>query len=367
MRRAVVAWLLAAAPAAAAQEPAAVPPPPTPRDLVAAVPARLGINWKGEPLAAREAGVAARRAAAAIGLADALAPLAEPSCSALLAAFGLAAAAPSTLADAWPEDRPVALPGTTVLLVPSVMPPIPEPEAEFLSATGVLPIEVALSGEWLRAVGGQHAGPAPADPLLRAARAARLEGAARLAGIVVSVAGTGVDPREIGSGLLALDQDRAGWPRTATVASAGDPLRSALVRALLEDGLRWAVYHYSRSGIVGLLAGLERPASPAELVRPGVVRAAPGAASEGCRLGPRGAAALYGGDDDAPWVGDLLSDSARVGPAGEILVSLQFESATGAEEAAETLRSRGASVESAGAVVQAVLRPGRERSLTGQP
>jgi hypothetical protein len=188
-----------------------------------------------------------------------------------------------------------------------------------------------------------------------------------LAGIVVSVAGTGVDPREVGSGLLALDQDRVGWPRAATIAGASDPLRTALLRALLEDGLRWAVYHYSRGGVIGLLAGLERPASPAELVRPGVLRTPPEAMPEGCRLGPRGAAALYGGDDDASWVGDLLADSARVGPTGEILVSLSFESANGAEGAAETLRGRGASVEAAGSTLRAVFRPRRERPLTGQP
>jgi len=366
---ALLALALAAGTSAGAAPEAPPPSPPllAPKDLVDAIPGRLGINWKGAPLAARETGTAARRAAAAIGLADALAPLADPACGALLAAIGLPAAAPATLADAWPEDRPAALPGSPVLLVPEIMPPVPEPDAEFLRATGVLPLEVALTGEWLRAVGSQHAGPAPADSLLRAARAARLEGAARLAGIVVSIAGTGVDPREVGSGLLALDQDRASWPRVATIERAGDPLRAALVRALLEDGLRWAVYHYVRGGLVGLLAALERPTGPAELVRPGVVRPVPEGVPAGCHLGPRAAAALYGGDDDAPWVADLLADAAQPGAGGGVVVTMYFEAPAAAAEAAAALRSRGAAVEVVGKVVRGTLTPRRDRPLTRQP
>jgi len=351
----------------AEEGPAVAPQTFTPKDLVDAVPGRLGINWKGAPLAARETGPGARRAAAAIGLADALAPLADPACGALLEAIGLPPAAPATLADAWPEDRPAALPGSPVLLVPDRVAPLPEPDAEFLRATGVLPLEVALTGEWLRAVGSQHAGPAPADPLLRAARAARLEGAARLAGIVVSIAGTGVDPREVGSGLLALDQDRASWPRAATIAAAGDPLRAALVRALLEDGLRWAVFHYARGGVVGLLAALERPAGPAELVRPGIVRPVPEGVPSGCHLGPRAAAALYGGDHDAPWVSGLLADTAQRGAGGEIVVTLSFEAPAAAEEAAAAIRSRGGSAEVSGSTVRGILTPSRARPLTRQP
>lgn len=378
MRAALVALALAgglsaavapsAAAAPSAEEGAAAAPETfTPKDLVDAVPGRLGINWKGAPLAARETGPGARRAAAAIGLADALAPLADPACGALLGALGLPAAAPSTLAEAWPDDRPAALPGSPVLLVPDRVAPLPEPDAEFLRATGVLPLEVALTGEWLRAVGSQHAGPAPADPLLRAARAARLEGTARLAGIIVSIAGTGVDPREVGSALLALDQDRAGWPRAATIEAAGDPLRAALVRALLEDGLRWAVFHYARGGVVGLLAALERPSGPAELLRPGIVRSAPEGVPQGCHLGPRAAAALYGGDHDAPWVAGLLADAAQPGAGGQILVTLFFEGPAAAEEAAAALRSRGGVAEISGSTVRGALTPSRARPLTRQP
>ncbi len=381
MSGALLALALAGAPVAGAAQ--AVPPPDAasavssealavapafaPKDLVAAVPARLGINWKGAPLAARETGPAARRAAAAIGMADALAPLADPACSALLGAIGLPPAAPAALAEAWPEGFPAALPGSAVLLVPESVPPIPEQEVDFLRATGVLPLEVALTGEWLRAVGSQHAGPAAADPLLRAARAARLEGAARLAGILVSIAGTGVDPRDVGSGLLALDRDRASWPRVATVEAAGDPVRAALVRELLEDGLRWAVFQYSRGGLVGLLAALERPAGPTELIRPGSIRPLPEGLPPGCRLGPRAAAALYGGDHDAAWVADLLADSAQVGEGGRIAVTLVFEAPHAAEEAAAALRSRGAVVEVAGSTVRGILRPRREQPLTRQP
>jgi hypothetical protein len=369
VKRALLALALAGGSLAGAapEAPPAAPSPLVPKDLVAAVPGRLGINWKGAPLVARETGPGARRAAAAIGLADALAPLADPACGALLAAIGLPPAAPAMLAEEWPPDRPAALPGSPVLLVPDQLPPVPEPDAEFLRATGVLPIEVALTGEWLRAIGSQHAGPAPADPLLRAARAARLEGAARLAGIVVSIAGTGVDPREVGSGLLALDQDRASWPRAATIEAAGDPLRSALVRALLEDGLRWAVYHYARGGLVGLLAALERPAGPAELIRPGVVRPVPDGVPRGCHLGPRAAAALYGGDHDATWVADLLADAAQTGTGGEVVVTLFLDAPPAAEEAAEALRARGASAEVSGATVRAVLTPRRRQPLTRQP
>jgi hypothetical protein len=368
VRRAALALALAGGVAVAAPEaPAPVPPPLVPKDLVEAVPARLGINWKGAPLAARETGGAARRAAAAIGLADALAPLTDPACAGLLAALGLPAAAPATLANAWPAERPAALPGSPVLLVPESLAALPEADAEFLRATGVMPIEVALTGEWLRAVGGQHAGPAPADPLLRAARAARLEGAARLAGIAVSVAGTGVDPREVGSGLRALDQDRAGWPRAATIEGAGDPVRAAMLRSLLEDGLRWAVYHYASGGIVGLLAALERPAGPAELLRPGLVRTVPEGVPAGCRLGPRAAAALYGGDYDAAWVADLLADAASPADGGGIAVTLVFEGSAAAGEAAAALRARGGMVDVAGGTVRATLRPAAPRPLTRQP
>ncbi len=381
MSGALLALALAAAPAAGAAP--GVPPPASaargasedaasaasfaPKDLVASVPQRLGINWKGPPLVARETGPAARRAAAAIGMADALAPLADPACSALLVAIGLPQAAPAALAEAWPEDFPAALPGSIVLLVPGSVPPIPEQEVDFLRATGVLPVEVALTGEWLRAVGSQHAGPPPGDPVLRAARAARLEGTARLAGILVSIAGTGVDPRDVGSGLLALDRDRASWPRAATIEAAGDPVRAALMRELLEDGLRWAVFHYARGGLIGLLAALERPAGPAELVRPGSIRPLPEGVPPGCRLGPRAAAALYGGDYDADWVADLLADSAQVGEGGEIAVTLVFEAPPAAAEAAAALRSRGAVVELSGKTVRGTLRPRGERSLTRQP
>ncbi len=365
---AVLLWgaaslLAAEAPVAAVAEGApseqVAVPQVSPRELAAAIPLRLGVQWEGEAVPARESSSAARRAAAAIGLADALAPLGAPACEALLRRLGIPASAPTALAQAWPEEFPSAVPGVVALLVPERLGAASDTDLEFFRSTGLLPFEVALTGEWLRAVGSGHAGPAPADPSLRAARAARLEGAARLAGIVVSAAGTGVDPRQLGAALLQLDTDRAGWPQAATREAAGDPLRRALIRQFIEDGLRWATFHYLRNGLVGLLAALERPAGPEDLLSPGNRRSSPVATFGGCRLGPRAVAALAVGSDDAAWSVDLVDDDAAVGPGGTIRLRMRFDSPVAAGQAAEAIRAFGGGAEISDLLVTATLEPGR--------
>lgn len=334
-------------------------PQVAPRQLADAIPGRLGVRWEGEAVPVRETTISARRAAAAIGLADALAPLSAPACEPLLRQLGIPAAAPAALAAVWPEEFPAAVPGIVSLLVPERLGPASAADLEFFHSTGLLPFEVALAGEWMRAVGTGHAGPAPGDPSLRAARAARLEGAARLAGIVVSAARTRIDPRQLGGTLLQLDTDRAGWPRAATLEVAGDPLRRALLRQFFEDGLRWATFHYVKNGLVGLLAALERPAGPYELQRPGVTRTASESQAPGCRLGPRAAAVLAAGSDDGAWVSELVEDEASAGPGGTVRVRLRFDSPVAAAEAAEAVRRRGASVDVADEGFTATLPAGR--------
>ncbi|MBP7148301.1 MAG: hypothetical protein KBD01_12195 [Acidobacteria bacterium] len=344
-----VAVALAATPAISQQpaEPAPGEPPraalanASPRSLAEQIGPRFGGELAREKIEIREAPAAERRTTAAQWIEEAFAPLAAPACRPVLEAARIPPGMPPGLAETWPEDRPAAA-RTGVLLVPDRLPPLGPAQAETLTRTGLLPIEIALTGEWVRAAGVGHAGPPAADPLLRLARAARLEGAARLAGIVAVVGGSGVDPERLGAGLLEMDRDAAGWPRGALLASATDDVRRALLRVLVEDGLRWALLHYVKAGLPGLLAAMESPAAgPADLLRPGLRLRVDGVPADGCHLGPRAAAVLLAGTDDPPWVDQLRLDSFSAGTGGRVGAVLGFESDAAASRAAGELRDSG--------------------------
>ncbi len=341
----------------------------TPRDLLDAVPGRLDLfpahRRIDDEIIVTGGGETSRKGAAA-WIGELLAPLLEQdACRALSSRLGIqgSVSATAALARAFPASRPIASgPEAARLLVPDTMPPVSASDLEFFRASGLFPVEVALTGEWARMAAARHAGPVPRDPLLRAARAARLEGVARLAGLMVTVGGSNLDPADLGTSLLALDRDLAGWPRdelTRAVSSAfGDPVSRALVKMYVEDGVRWALMHYLRGGPEALAEALERPGiGPEGLLRPGARRPAPRGRPPGCRVGPRGAAALLLGDDDPVWVADLVEDSFAPGANGSVLGWLGFESAASAARAADDLVRHGLRAEARDAVVVVSLDP----------
>ena len=332
--------LLAASPAARAQTPPPAPVETSPADLATRAGTRLGGEFDLGALPVRASSEAERRAAAARWLDEAFAPLTAPECAPALRAAGIPAAA---AAPAWPEGRPIAAaPGADAILAPPSAPPAGPDEVAALRTTGVLPWELALTGEYARLVAARKAGPPAKDPLLRLARAARLEGTARLAGIVVAARGAGVDPGSLGAAALALDRGGAGL----AAAPAGlDPVRRALFRTMVDDGRRWALFWFLRAGWSGVGAALERPASGlGDLARPGARPSAAAGPATGCRLGPRGAAALAGADDDAPWNAAIVADAWNVDPRGRLVGLLAFDDEGAAVRAAADLAERGATV-----------------------
>ncbi|RMF76536.1 MAG: hypothetical protein D6738_01270 [Acidobacteria bacterium] len=359
MTRGRVAVLLAACAVAlhaprAQDAPEAGAPLPTagPLDLARSIPPRLRTQLFREPVAVRVAGPAERRAAAAGWIGEALAALASPACREVLGPLPVGADA---FAAAWPEGDPVAPPdGAIELLVPETLPALGARDVESLETRGVIPFEIMLAGEWARAVARRHAGPPPADPLLRQARAARLEGVARLAGIALTVQASGLSLADLGQEVLRSDADEAGWPRAALVGQARDPVVRAALRAFAEDGLRWAAFHFLRGGVDELIAAIERPGvRPSDLLGPGRAPRRPALPEGGCRIGPRPAAALLVGDDDPLWVDELLEDRWRREAGGGTAVSLRFETEEAAAEAAADARRRGWEVVVEGAAMRA--------------
>ncbi len=357
---------------ARAEEPAAVPAAPTarpsvaPATLLAPAGRRLGGEFAALPAQARVAAPAEREAAALRWLDEALAPLAEPACRPVLAAAGLAPAAPLTGAPgaAFPEERPVARPGDgATILVPAELGPLGAEQVERFRAIGLLPFEIALTGEVARAMGAAHAGPPPGSGLLRLTRAARLEGVARLAGTIVVARGLGVESGDLGTGALTMDRERdeAGIPRAFGAKLAPDAVRRALFDTYFDDGLRWALFHFLRGGLPAVVAALERPGvGPEALLRPGVARPHP-LPAEGCRLGPRASLALLGGDPDAAWL-DTLLDARAEAPAGKgLVVALAFEDERTATRARLDLAAQGVGAQQEGAVLRASPRPDATR------
>ncbi|MFN7964162.1 MAG: hypothetical protein U0V87_00530 [Acidobacteriota bacterium] len=320
-----------------------IPAPASPRHLLEDVPARLGGEFVAQKINARESADSERRAAAALWLADVFSPLEPSACAAVLTAFGRDPHPPdkTLLAPLFPAGRPIATRGGEVLLVPSELPAQEASDAEFLNATGVLPFEVSLTGEWARYVGAVHAGPPARDPLLRLSRAARLEGVARLAGIFVSLQGSGVAPASLGSALLAVDTGRSGWPQTPLRDSVSDPVARALLTTYFEDGLRWATVQYLSGRWTGLMSSLEKPGVGPEALfgaRPsaGSVPVGPGA----CRLGPRGALALLDAAAQPEWLTQIISDQASTA-TGVTVLQLHFDSAAAAARAAAEIEGWG--------------------------
>ncbi|UCF66249.1 MAG: hypothetical protein JSV80_10655 [Acidobacteriota bacterium] len=366
---AAAALLAAAALPATSQPPGESPPSPDPQtpgpivrrepatkllalDIISDIPARLG-GELGEPDVTvepvGEERLGAIRQQATGWMTETLAPLDDPACSFVREAFAIGSAAEiaARLSAAFPGQRALAsAPGGEPVLIPEKL-PVPDDEAmEWFASTGLLPAEIALSAEWARAVAARHSGPSPRDRLLRHARAARIEGVARLAALLVTLRRTGIEPRQLGVELLRADRDRASWDRAALLEAARTPLVGAFVRALLEDGMRWATYQYVRGGIPGLVAALERPAvGPEDLLRPGLRRRPLAAQAGGCRLGPRPMAALLIGTDDPAWI-DTVEDAVLV--AGEPQWWrgwLQLESVHAAESAAADMLAAGCRVD----------------------
>jgi hypothetical protein len=367
--RVAAALALLAAPAATAGDPGPVPADGVgdgsaaaqaqartsivPRELVAVARRRFGGEFARE-VKATDAGEPDRRAAALKWLDEALAPLADPRCAPVLRAAHLAAPAVLTPTKAvLGSQRPVAAPALKPeVLVPPSLQPLSADEVEKFRTTGLLPFEIALSGEIARAIGAEHAGPAPADGVLRLSRAARLEGTARLAGIIMELRGAGLDPTDLGIGLLAADKDEAGLPRTLSAAVPDDAVRRALVTTYYDDGLRWALYHHLRGGLSEVVAALERPGvGPDVLLRPGLSRARPGV-PDGCRLGPRAAVALLTGYDDPPWLDTLVTDSSVADPKAGLVVTLGFEDERSASRAQLDLQGQGYAPRRDGTVVR---------------
>ncbi|MDQ7088916.1 MAG: hypothetical protein Q9Q13_14135 [Acidobacteriota bacterium] len=246
------------------------------------------------------------------------------------------------------------------LLVPRRLGVQTRADLELLSASGVLPFEVALTGEWARLVAARHLGPAPADPLLRMARVARLEGVARLAGMLVMLRGAGLDPAELGSALLGTDRDRSGlWPRSAALELAEDAAQRAVIETLTRDGLRWAVFHYLKGRLPALMAAVERPiVRPEQLLHP--LERVPAPRSDGgCRPGPRVAEVLAWGEPSPGWAANLLDQNLLpAGPDG-VRLELLFSSTSAAERACRLLEGRSLACRLDEALLTAVL-PGRE-------
>ncbi len=337
----VLAWALVAVPAIAGDEPSGVPVPTvSPADLARSIPERLRTELFREPVEVRVAPQAVRQTAAGAWIAEALAPLRTEACRAVL---GAAVADPQAFAALYPETDPVARArGAVELLVPDALPPLTRADVESLETRGVIPFEIMLAGEWARAVARRHAGPPPADPLLRQARAARLEGVARLAGIALTVQASGLSMAALGQEVLRVDADEAGWPRAALAAGARDPVTRAALRVFAEDGLRWAAFHFLRGGVDELIAAIEKPGiGPAGLLGPGRRPAPRRLAGEGCRLGPRPAAALLVGDDDPLWVDELLEDLWVRFSDGRIEGRLLLATDTAARNAAAEAGNRG--------------------------
>ncbi len=306
---------------AAAGETVRVGTPPA--VLAAQSGERLGGDFARAEVPVATAPAGERGAVAASWLAEAFAPADAPACREVLAALHLPAAgpAPGVLAAAWPADRPAAEDGARGrLLVPAKLPPLSPPDLEVFRLVGLVPFEIAATGEWARAVAFRHLGPPPADPLLRAARAARAEGTCRLAGILVTVTGAGLAGDDAGRALPELDRDGAGWPRERLRRLGLDPLRRALAETCLRDGLRWAAWAWLRGGWRGLAAALERPGiGPAELLVPARRGRTVAGKGETCRLGPRASGLLLVGDPDAPLVDRLLEDHWSALPGGRRL------------------------------------------------
>lgn len=348
---AVLAWLTALTVAAgSADEPSetsgsepAASVLTSPLVLIEGATARVELI--GAPVEGREATTADRRAAARGWLEETIAPLTAPACHAVLDALGHRSPFDPSELESWaavfPSDRPIAeAPGAERILVPERSPPLDREALELLRASGLLPIEVVLAGEGARVAAARHAGPPLRPALLRHARAARLEGVARLAGLLETLEGTGVQPADIGLRLLSADRDRVGWNRERLVAAADDPIARGLLKGLVHDGLRWALYHYLRGGHEALLSALERPGvDPARLLRPGRPRLPlpEDWPAEGCRLGPRGALALVYGQDELPWLDGLTADVFVAGEGGTVEGRLLFEGSQEAARAAAAL------------------------------
>ncbi len=307
-----------------------------PRTLVPRMGRVLGGEFDAGELPSRVAAAGERQAAALRWLDEVFAPLAAPECAPVLRAGRIPAAAAPVAGFAIAVDRPVAAPPTGApLLVPEALAPLRGPEIEWFRRTGETPFEVALAGEYARALAARHAGPAPQDGLLRLARAARLEGTARLAGIAIALRAANVDVADVGAAALGADDEKAGLPRALTGAAAGDPVRAALVQVFHEDGLRWALYQYLRGGFSAVAAALERPAAGLEtLLRPGMVRRTPPPPA-GCALGARASAALLTGRADEGWADSLVADRWTAGPGGALHAWLAFEDAHAAGLAAD--------------------------------
>jgi len=331
--RVVVAAVLAAAFPAGANGPGTgetvrVGTPPA--TLAAQARERLGGDFARADVPVEVAPAGDRARVAASWLAEAFAPADAAACRDVLAALGIPSAgpAPGILGAAWPADRPAAEDGGKGrILVPDSLPPLSAADLELFRLVGLVPFEIAATGERARAVAFRHLGPRPADPLLRAARAARAEGVARLAGIVVTVTGAGLAGDEVGRALPELDGDRAGWPREVVGRLGLDPVRRVLAEAYLRDGLRWAAYAWLRGGWEGLAAALERPGiGPAELLVPARRGRTSAADVDTCRLGPRVAGLLLAGDSDAPVVDRLLEDRWELVPqTGRLRATLRVE------------------------------------------
>ena len=294
-----------------------------PATLASQAGERLGEEFATAEVRVEVAPAGERALAATSWLREALAPADAPACRPVMEALGLPLESPepARLAGAWPADRPAAegSPGGR-LLVPESLPPLGPADLELFRTVGLVPFEIAATGEWARCVARERLGPPPRDPLLRAARAARAEGTARLAGIVVTLEGAGLAGDEAGRALPELDRDRAGWPRAAVERLGLDPVRRVLAESFLHDGLRWAAWAYLRGGWRGLAAALERPGTgPAELLVP-ARRGHTSVAVEGaCRLGPRVAGLLLAGDPAGPVADRILDERWEVVAGGRRL------------------------------------------------
>jgi hypothetical protein len=333
----------------------------SPAALTPVTARRLGEEFARAEFVNRDSTPAERVAAAQRWIDEVFAPLTDPSCREVLIAAGAAQARHVTVSEtAFAAGRPLAAPPRArEILIPRELPPQTADEVSQLKAFGLLPYEVALAGECARVVGATRAGPPPVDPLSRLTRAARLEGAARLAGFVLVARGARLEPAQVGLAALSGERDEAGLPRRSIVETGLVPVQRAMLRTFFEDGLRWALFHYLKGGFGDLLAALERPAEgPETLLRPGVNRPRP-AGSGACRLGPRGAAALLTGQDETDWVDRLVADRWESEGPDRVVVRLWFEDEAGAIGAQDDLSHLGLVVQIENAVLTAHLRRAR--------
>lgn len=339
-----------------AQSPEAAPPAgdqpllvsklPSPRLLLADVPDRLGGLFARTPVEVRESDEPSRARAWRGWIDEVFAPLAAPGCPAVLAAFDRAVAPPDP--NAWmpriPEGLPVVEPRSGELLVPSELPAQGEADRSHLHTFGLLPYEVRLSGEWARAVASAHSGPPAKDPTLRAARAARLEGVARLAGIVVALQAGRVPPTALGAALLEADAGHAGWSSATIDATGLDPVARALLEQFSADGLRWATVQFLSGRWEAVFSALEKPGLGLESLLGSKPQLPAAQVPEGaCRLGPRGAAALLFRGEPPSWIDQVTSDWS-LAAKGKAALMLKLESAEVATRAAAELAEFGFSV-----------------------